>query len=218
MQQIRRNDILVFDMPYLLGGTLRPSPNQFYMKRCIAIPGDTFSIENGFYQINGYSGLSGNYPNQLLLSQTPDIEFEEHVFRYFPNDTTYTWNIKHFGPLYIPGKGDQIVLNPYNIVLYQSLIQYETEKRITVKDGQLFLSEDSLISYTFTRNYYFVAGDFVAGSHDSRYWGLLPKDFVVGKVALIRKSEDPETGRFRWKRFMKKSDSIKHSYSFDKEK
>ena len=49
-----------------------------------------------------------------------------------------------------------------------------------------------------------MAGDFVVGLQDSRYWGLLPEDFVVGKVALIWKSEDPETGRFRWKRFMKK--------------
>jgi len=204
LQKIRRNDILVFDMPYLFGGTLRPSPNQFYVKRCVAIPGDTFSIENGIYHIKGHQEPLGNYSNQLILSYKPAIEFDEHVFRCFPNDTMYQWNIIHFGPLYIPGKGDQMDLNPHNIVLYQSLIQYETEKRITIKDGQIFLGKDSLFSYTFTGNYYFMAGDFVFGSQDSRYWGLLPEDFVVGKVALIRKSEDPETGRFRWKRFIKK--------------
>ena len=52
-------------------------------------------------------------------------------------------------------------------------------------------------------NYYFMAGDCVFSSQDSRYWGLLPEDFVVGKVALVWKSEDPETGKFRWKRFWK---------------
>jgi signal peptidase I len=52
-------------------------------------------------------------------------------------------------------------------------------------------------------NYYFMAGDCVSESYDSRYWGLLPEDFVVGKVAFIWKSVDPETGKFRWKRFLK---------------
>jgi signal peptidase I len=203
LNKIRRNDILVFDMPYIIGGTLRPSPDQCYVKRCIAIPGDTFSIENGFYKIKGYPESLGNYPNQLLLSQTEDKDFESHVFHCFPDDRIHSWNIKNFGPFYVPGKGDIIELNPQIIVLYKSLIQYETGKRITVKEGRIFLDQDTLPSYTFTRNYYFMTGDYVAGSYDSRYWGLLPEDFVVGKVVVIWKSEDPETGRFRWKWFLK---------------
>ena len=115
----------------------------------------------------------------------------------------YHWTIKHFGPLYIPGKGDCLELNTQNIVLYRSLIQYETGQRITFNDEHLFSDRDTLFSYTFTQNYCFLVGDCVVGSQDSRYWGLLPEDFVVGKVAIVWKLEDPQTEKFRWERFLK---------------
>ena len=203
IQRIRRNDILVFDAPYITAGTLKQQVDVFYVKRCIAIPGDTFRIENGIYKVQGRPDTLGNYPNQLILSQMPDEEFEGHIYNCFPADTTFQWNIKYFGPLYIPGKGDTLELNPQNIVLYQSLIQYETQKKITIIDGQLFLDRTPLSPYTFTQNYYFMVGDNVIESHDSRYWGLLPEEFIVGKVAIIWKSEDPQTGKFRWNRFLK---------------
>ena len=204
LQTIQRNDILVFNFPYTYQETLKMSPGQFYVKRCIAIPGDTLSIVNGVYTIQGYPEPAGNLPAQLLLSQTPDEAFDKHVFNCFPEDTVYHWTIKHFGPLYIPGKGDCLELNTQNIVLYRSLIQYETGQRITVREEQLFLDSETLFSYTFAQNYFFMAGDCVSGSMDSRYWGLLPEDFVVGKVALVWKSEDLETGKFRRERFLKR--------------
>ena len=203
LQTIRRNDILVFDAPYLASGCLKQLPDQFYVKRCIAIPGDTLSIDNGFYRVQGYPEPLGNYRNQLLLSQTTGEEPAKDIVSFFPNDTAYRWNMKYFVPLYIPRKGDSLELNRQNIALYKPLIQHETEKTITVRDGQLFLGSEPLWSYTFTRNYYFMAGDYVPGSLDSRYWGLLPDDFIVGKVAIIWKSEDPQTGKFRWNRFLK---------------
>jgi len=91
------------------------------------------------------------------------------MFNCFPDDTTYRWTIKHFGPLHIQGNGDKIALNLHNIVLYQPLIQYETQKRIIVKDGHLWLDKDSLLSYTFTCNYCFMAGDQVFTLHNSLY-------------------------------------------------
>ena len=203
LKNIQRNDILVFNYPYTFQGTLKMSPNQFYIKRCIAVPGDTFTIENGIYTIKGHPEPAGNYSAQLQLSQTPDEVFDKHTLHCFPDDTAYRWTIKHFGPLYIPGKGDCLEVNLPNIVLYRSLIQYETGQKITVQDEQLFLDGDTLFAYTFAQNYYFMAGDYVSGSQDSRYWGLLPEDFVVGKVAFIRKSVDPHTGKFRWKTFFK---------------
>ena len=172
------------------------------MKRCVAVPGDTFFIENGIFKIQGLTDTLGYYQKQLLLSRTSDETFGKEIFNCFPYDTTYHWSIKHFGPLYIPGKGDILELNRQNIALYEPLIQYETHKTITLKEDQIFLDRELLSAYSFTQNYYFMAGDYVLGSQDSRYWGLLPEDFVVGKVALIWKSENPETGRYRWKRFL----------------
>ena len=203
MRQIRGNDVLVFDAPYLIAGALKKMPDQYYVKRCVGVPGDIFLIENGIFKIRGYTDTLGNFQNQLLLSRTPDEIFGKETFNCFPYDTAHHWNIKHFGPLYIPGKGDCIELNQQNIALYEPLIQYETEKRITIKEGQIFLDGEPLSAYTFTQNYYFMAGDYVSASHDSRYWGLLPEDFVVGRATLIWQSENPETGRYRWNRFFK---------------
>jgi signal peptidase I len=205
MHPIRRNDILVFDAPYLLlPGTLNAQTNLFYIKRCIAIPGDTFFIENGFFGIKGYQQPLGNLLQQLLLSQTPDETISKHIFNCFPQDSDNHWNIKDFGPIYIPGKGDAININVNNIAIYRPLIQYETGKTIRIEGGSVLLNRESIENYTFTRNYYFMAGDHVANSDDSRYWGLLPEDLVVGKAILIWKSTDPFTHKFRWKRWMKR--------------
>jgi len=203
MHPIRRNDILVFDAPYLLRpGILKAQTDLFYVKRCIAIPGDTFLIENGFYQIKGYHQPLGNWQNQLQLSQTPDETISAYLFNCFPEDSAFHWTVKNFGPLYIPGKGDTIAVNLNNIALYRPLIQYETGKTVRLAEGKVFLDNDQIDTYVFTHNYYFMAGDRVAGSNDSRYWGLLPEDLVVGKAVLIWKSKDPDTGKFRWKRWM----------------
>ena len=216
MQPIRRNDVLVFDAPYIAAGFLNKIPNQYYIKRCVAISGDTLLIENGKLKIakhpptplqrgiENYMDSVGGVLGQQKLSQMSQNDFPPDIWQCFPFDTVYyRWNIKDFGPLYIPAQNDKLELNQQNIVLYKPLIQYETQKTITVKEGRLFLGEEPLSSYTFTRNYYFMAGDNVTGSYDSRYWGLLPEDFVVGKATIIWKSKDSQTGKFRWKRFLK---------------
>jgi signal peptidase I len=61
-----------------------------------------------------------------------------------------------------------------------------------------------LASYYFQKNYYFMSGDYTEDSQDSRYWGLTPEEYIVGKAAFIWKSVDRNTGKFRWKRFLKK--------------
>ena len=209
MQQIRRNDILVFDAPYLIAGSLKKIPNNFYVKRCVAGPGDTFVIESGILKLiqdsieNGLDSLGYLFQQQKLAQMSRD-DFSSDTWYCFPYDTAYyQWNIKDFGPLYIPGKGDKLELNFRNIVLYKPVIQYETGKKITVEEGHIFLDEQPLSDYTFTQNYSFMVGDDVTASHDSRYWGLLPEDFIVGKATFIWKSENLENGKYRWKRFGK---------------
>jgi signal peptidase I len=65
------------------------------------------------------------------------------------------------------------------------------------------LNGKPLNTYQFQKNYYFMAGDQVEGSQDSRYWGLLPEEYIVGKAWIIRESTDPYTGKFKWDRFKK---------------
>ena len=109
----------------------------------------------------------------------------------------------NFGPLYVPKANDHLTVTEENIALYKNLIQYETDKIISVKGNTIFLDGKILKSYTFKLNYYFMAGDYVFDSKDSRYWGLLPEDHIVGKASIIWKSRDPITGNYRFKRFFK---------------
>lgn len=205
IRSIRRNDVVVFNFPYPIPDKLVPDLNTYFVKRCLGLPGDTFSIENGIYRVQGYQEPLGIYEREVELSQMPDEGFNKEIFQSFPYDTvSYNWNIKNFGPLYIPEKGDRVELNTGNVLLYKNLICYETDQEIILKDNVIYLGDKPCSSYTFKQNYYFMAGDWIFDSHDSRYWGLLPEDLIVGKAVIIWKSKEPRSGKFRWDRFLKK--------------
>jgi signal peptidase I len=190
---VKRNDILVFNP---LNGSF-PKLTSFYVKRCIGIPGDTFYIDNGFFKIKNVSDTLGNYFSQQILSEKMNVEFEPNVFNCFPFDSAYGWNVKQFGPLYIPMSGDTIGLDTLNIKLYKRLIYYETGKQITIENDAVFLDDSIVNKYVFKHNYYFMAGDWVLNSNDSRYWGLLPEDHIVGKVSFVWNSKDITTKKTR---------------------
>ena len=77
------------------------------------------------------------------------------------------------------------------------------DKTLSVRDGSVYLDDESINSYTFLLNYYFMAGDYVFDSQDSRYLGLLPEDCIIGKAILVWRSTDRNTGKIRWNRFFK---------------
>jgi len=191
---IRRNDVLVFNFPYTDWSRLEPDMNVFYAKRCVAVPGDTFLIENGIYKVKNCNDILGNYEMQYQFSQSEEEEIPPGVFRCFPYDSVYDWNVKSFGPMYVPAKGDTIRLDAKNRLLYRNLIRYETRQE-EIPDKTRY--------YIFQQNYYFMAGDYVFDSCDSRYWGLLPEDHIMGKVFLIGYSKDVHTGKYRWERLLK---------------
>lgn len=204
-RKIKHNDILVFNYPYKEWDHLGMDLNVFYMKRCIGVPGDTLSIVNGFYKVSGYKNILGHYENQTRMSQLPDTLFPENIFRAFPFEGHEQWNIKNMGPLYIPRSGDTVLITPSNIRLYQRLIEYENNiPAKIVSDTLLFLGKNCISKYTFKQNYYFMAGDNVLNSRDSRYWGLLPEDYIIGKAVRIWKSINPKTKKIRMDRFLKK--------------
>ena len=205
IREVCRNDILVFNFPYTNGwDKLDMDLNVYYLKRCVAIPGDTFSIENGIYKVNNYPDSLGCFFRQEELAQMSRDDFSSIIWNSFPFDTvSYQWNIKDFGPLYVPTVGAVIAIDTLNITLYKSLIEYETDKRLFVRDGLVYLDNKIIKEYTFRLNYYFMAGDNLFDSKDSRYWGLLPEDCIIGKAIIITKSKDPLTDKFRWKRFFK---------------
>ena len=205
VRAIKRNDVLVFNFPYTEGlNKIEMDLSVNYVKRCVAIPGDTFYIENGIYKVKNVSETLGCFAHQQQVSRTQSFYFKTGIYQCFPHDTIhYNWNIKDFGPLYIPKKGDQLKIDTINYRLYKNLIEYETDKKIQLAQGQIYLGDQLLDTYSFRMNYYFMAGDQVLDSKDSRYWGLLPEDHIIGKAWLIWKSQDPHTKKFRWKRFFK---------------
>ncbi|MDR1551935.1 MAG: signal peptidase I [Prevotellaceae bacterium] len=202
-RKIRRNDVIVFNYPWSNWNKLELDFNVFYAKRCIAVPGDTFYIDNGIYRVKNLPDTLGYYTNQKKLSEMKPEDFPPHIYKCYP-DTVYGWNILNFGPLYIPGENDTVAIDTMNIRLYRKLIEYETQQPVEVKNGQVYIAEKPVNKYVFQQNYYFTAGDHVRDSRDSRYWGLLPEDHLVGKAFIIWKSKNRDTGKWQWKRFFKK--------------
>ena len=94
-------------------------------------------------------------------------------------------------------------MNRTNFVLYKKLIEWEQQGTLEYKDSTSFLNGKPIDVYRFLKNYYFMAGDNGMNSQDSRYWGMLPEEYIVGKAWIIWKSVDPYTEKFRWERFMK---------------
>ena len=202
-RSIKRNDVLVFNFPYI-NGTIKMDLNVNYIKRCVAIPGDTFYIREGIYKVKHCTDTLGNYQAQYDFAQIREEDIPPEIFHCFPFDSAYNWNVKNFGPLYVPRKGDTLQIDSQNIFLYRNLIRYETDKEIEIRNDTVYLGNELLQSYMFQQNYYFMTGDLVRDSQDSRYWGLLPEDHIIGKAAFVWKSKDLGTGKMRWGRIFKR--------------
>jgi signal peptidase I len=203
IRKIRRNDIIAFNFPYTNLEKIEMNIDLNYLKRCVGLPGDSFAIENGIYKIlNAPEAKTGYRPAQEQLSQQ-FVESREPEL-CFPHDTAhFNWNLRDFGPLYIPKSGDEIAIDTLNYLLYRHLIAYETGKEVAAKDGKILLGDSVIRTYRFEMNYYFMAGDYVSDSVDSRYWGLVPEDHIVGKAFMVWNSRDMRTNKIRWKRIFK---------------
>ena len=110
LKKIQRNDVLVFNFPCPNNWeTIEMHILKYYVKRCIGLPGDSLSIKNGLFHIEGYQGILGNRLSQIKIQDREEKDFEDGVFHCFPYDSTLCWNIKDFGALYIPKAGTSIL-------------------------------------------------------------------------------------------------------------
>jgi signal peptidase I len=122
----------------------------------------------------------------------------------FPFDENYPWNADHFGALYIPKKGDTLQLDSISIVLYERLISVYENNKLEMVNGKIVINGDTVSKYVTRMNYYFAMGDNRHNSLDSRYWGYLPEDHILGKASFILYSYDKMNRKVRWDRVIKK--------------
>ena len=243
---------------------VRPADKKdHYVKRCVAVAGDTLEIRDGQVYVNGiaqenwpgvqnsykvvtngqrinpvvldkiglntgelgyHSGLPGypqmpltaemlksveKLPNVVSVDQNVDVyppDYPDSFMTIFPFSLSYEWTRDNFGPLWIPKKGVEVELSEENLPLYERIITAYEGNTLNVKNGTIYINGEEAHTYTFRQDYYFMMGDNRHNSLDSRYWGFVPEDHIVGKPALIWLSIDGNKKfpkNIRWRRFFK---------------
>lgn len=141
--KIKRNDILVFNFPHLESMDIDVSVH--YVKRCVAIAGDSLYIKNGFYRVIGLPDTLGFVDYQLRLSVLDRSFLPWGSWRTIPKDPLHEWTVKEMGPIYIPERGDTVPLSKYNIGLYSDAIAYESKQKIEIRADTILLEKSQLV-------------------------------------------------------------------------
>jgi signal peptidase I len=159
-----------------------------------------------------------NYAAQELKRRGIVSDIKPVTDSDYPSGDTYPlngnkhWTRDNYGPIWIPKKGESIDLTLDNIAVYERPIKVYEHNDLDIRDGKIFINGQEAKSYTFKMDYYWMMGDNRHNSADSRYWGFVPEDHIVGKPIFIWLSSDPDRHGFsgiRWSRLFRMVDNIK---------
>lgn len=181
-----KKDIVVFEYP---GDRDELYSEQImnYVKRCVAVAGDTLQIVNKVVFINGEEFYRPPNIQYLDYNIVPSGIPQPGIF---PQGSG--WNKDNYGPLVIPKQGDIIKLTPSNIETYRAIIDREFKRRVvTVEGKQVMIDGKPADTYTVKQDYYFMMGDNRDDSSDSRFWGFVPRELVIGEAIMIYWSWNP---------------------------
>ncbi len=125
----------------------------------------------------------------------------------YPYSAAFDWNVDNYGPITVPKQDMTVTLDSNNVAIYGPVIQkYENNKNVSLENGKVSIDGKAISKYTFKQNYYFMMGDNRHNSADSRFWGFVPEDHVVGKAVFVWMSIDPNASllnKIRWKRLFR---------------
>ncbi|MES2418505.1 MAG: signal peptidase I [Bacteroidota bacterium] len=282
LQDIKRNDVVVFNFPEGDTVALEAQNDNYYqmvmrssrqgvnanytivsrpvdkrenfIKRCIAISGDTISMENGLASVNGtrvplkdtgwFSYLVEFKPGEInfrlfedqgfkifqtsqtayqfdgtpaMIAELKKSEYVKSVTEIlavkdsydqaiFPHDPNRKWNLDNYGPIIVPKKGWTVKLDSTTMPMYERSIRIYEGNKLEKVGADWLINGKKATTYTFKMDYYWMMGDNRHQSADSRYWGFVPEDHIVGKALFIWMSFDSEGSWFnkiRWNRLFR---------------
>jgi signal peptidase I len=179
------NDVIAFEIP---ANMYDPAAEDYsvLIKRIIGLPGDTVEIKDQEVYINRKKYRNPSFI-KLNLNESPIENVNKDLFPY-----NNKWSLENYGPIIVPKKGMKVELDPKNILIWQNAINTDYGKKVISVEGTVItLKNQPIRDYIFEKDYYFVLGDNRKNSIDSRYFGFIPEEWIIGKAFMIYWSQLP---------------------------